>query len=132
MAQAGKAPTRRTIYRFFRDCGPAGVDICLLFLADCLATYESALPGDLWRNYLEVIYRLLYAYWEQREELVSPPVLVNGHDLISELSLTTGPQIGRLLELIREAQATGQVKSREQALKLARSQLSAEGSKDEK
>jgi hypothetical protein len=64
--------------------------------------------------------------------LVSPPVLVNGYDLISELSLTPGPQIGRLLELIREAQATGRVKSRAQALELARIRLSAEGSKDGK
>jgi poly(A) polymerase len=123
MAQTGRAPTRRTIYRFFRDCGPAGVDICMLALADCLATYEAALPPDLWSNYLETIYLLLHAYWEQREELVSPPGLVNGYDLISELSLAPGPQIGRLLELIREAQATGQVKNRQQALKLARSKL---------
>jgi tRNA nucleotidyltransferase/poly(A) polymerase len=132
MAKTGRAPTRRTIYRFFRDCGPAGVEIGLLSLADCLATYEAALPGDLWSNHLEVIYLLLHAYWEQKEELVSPPVLVNGYDLISELSLTPGPQIGRLLELIREAQATGRVKSRAQALELARIRLSAEGSKDGK
>lgn len=126
MAQAGKAPNRRTIYRFFRDCGPAGVDICMLSLADCLATYEVALPGDFWDNYLDVIYRLLHAYWEQTEELVSPPVLVNGYDLISELSLAPGPQIGRLLELIREAQATGHVRNREQAFRLARGSLTGQ------
>ncbi len=124
MANAGKRPTRRTIYRFFRDCGSAGVDICLLSLADCLATYETTLPPDLWAGYLDVVRRLLQAYWEQKEELVSPPGLVNGHDLIAEFSLKPGPQIGRLLELIREAQATGRVKNREQALKLARSQVS--------
>jgi poly(A) polymerase len=123
MAQTGRAPTRRTIYRFFRDCGPAGVDICMLSLADCLATYGDALPLDLWSNYIDIVYLLLHAYWDQREELVSPPGLVNGNDLISELDLTPGPQIGRLLDLIREAQATGRVKNREQALKLARSTL---------
>jgi tRNA nucleotidyltransferase/poly(A) polymerase len=121
MAQTGKEPTRRTIYRFFRDCGSSGVDICLLSLADCLATYESTLPQDLWANYLDVVRLLLQAYWEQNEQMVSPPALVNGHDLIEELSLPPGPQIGRLLELIREAQATGRVENREQALKLARS-----------
>jgi poly(A) polymerase len=120
MAQTGKEPTRRTIYRFFRDCGPAGVDICLLSLADCLATYETTLPQDLWANYLDVIRILLQAYWEQKEELVSPPGLINGHDLIAELSMSPGPQIGRLLERIREAQATGLVKDRDQALSLAR------------
>ncbi len=123
MVNAGKPPSRRTIYRFFRECGPAGVDICLLSLADCLATYETTLPQDLWASYLDVIRLLLQAYFEQTEELVSPPSLVNGHDLIAELSLTPGPQIGRLLELIREAQAVGRVRNREQALKLARSRV---------
>jgi tRNA nucleotidyltransferase/poly(A) polymerase len=121
IAQTGKEPTRRTIYRFFRDCGPSGVDICLLALADCLATYETTLPQDLWANYLDVIRLLLHAYWEKNEQMVSPPGLINGHDLIDELSVPPGPQIGRLLELIREAQATGRVKDREQALRLARS-----------
>jgi poly(A) polymerase len=121
MAQTGKEPTRRTIYRFFRDCGSSGVDICLLSLADCLATYETTLPQDLWAQYLDVVRLLLQAYWEQNEQMVSPPALVNGRDLIKELSVPPGPQIGRLLELIREAQATGRVTSREQALKLARS-----------
>jgi hypothetical protein len=69
---------------------------------------------------LEVVQLLLQAYWEQRDELVSPPALINGNDLISELCLAPGPQIGKILEVIREAQATGRVQTREQALALAR------------
>jgi hypothetical protein len=121
MVRAGKGPSRRTIYRFFRDCKSTGVDICLLSLADCLATYGATLPQDFWGRQLEVVRILLQAYWEQNDELVSPLALINGHDLISELSLKPGPQIGRLLEAIREAQATGRVQTREQALELARS-----------
>jgi poly(A) polymerase len=121
LVKTGRRPSRRTIYRFFRDCGPAGVDICLLSLADCLATYETSLPQDLWANYLDVIQLLLQAYWELNDELVSPPGLINGRDLIAELSLEPGPQIGWLLELIREAQAMGRVKDRNEALDLARS-----------
>ncbi|MFH1906839.1 MAG: HD domain-containing protein, partial [Chloroflexota bacterium] len=34
-----KSPSRRAIYRFFRDSGEAGVDVCLLALADLRATY---------------------------------------------------------------------------------------------
>ena len=120
MLQSGRKPSRRTIYRFFRDCKSAGVDIGLLSLADCLATYQATLPADLWDRQLEVVQLLLQAYWEQRDELVSPPALINGNDLISELCLAPGPQIGKILEVIREAQATGRVQTREQALALAR------------
>ena len=53
LVDEGKLPTRRAIYRFFRDAGPAGVDICLLTLADLRATYEQTLPQETWAAALE-------------------------------------------------------------------------------
>ncbi len=125
LAQSGKPPTRRAVYRFFRDTRQAGVDICLLALADVMATYGSALPQDTWTGYLDVIRTLLEAWWERPQESVSPPTLLKGNDLISEFGLQPGPQIGELLELVREAQAAGQIETREQALKLIGEQLQA-------
>ena len=116
LAQVNKLPTRRAVYRFFRDTGEAGVDICLLALADVLGTYGTTLPQDTWNHYLDVIRELLEAWWEKPEELVSPPALLNGHDLIETFQLLPGPQIGQLLEMVREAQADGQLENRVQAL----------------
>jgi hypothetical protein len=42
---------------------------------------------------------------------------------MSELGLPPGPAIGRLLGALEEAQAAGEVTSREEALDLARRQL---------
>jgi poly(A) polymerase len=120
LAQSGEAPTRRAIYRFFRATGPAGVDICLLSLADSLATYGVNLPAEIWAHQLEVTRALLEAWWEQPEEKVAPPVLLNGHDLIQAFNLAAGPEIGQLLEQIREAQASGEIKERAEALAYAR------------
>jgi putative nucleotidyltransferase with HDIG domain len=47
LVREGKPPSRRAVYRFFRDTGAAGVDVCLLTLADLRATYEQDLPH--WR-----------------------------------------------------------------------------------
>ena len=123
LANSGHPPSRRAIYRFFRDAGPAGVDLCLLSLADVLATYGPTLPQDLWANHIEVVRTLLSAWWERPSESISPPLLVTGHDLISELGLSPGPLIGQLLEAIREAQAVGQIQDRAGALSFARSYL---------
>ena len=120
MAQSKELPSRRAIYRFFRDTGPAGVDIALLSLADTLATYGPSLPQELWVHQLEVIRVLFQAWWEHPQESVSPAPLVTGHDLIDELDLSPGPIIGRILEEIREAQATGLINDKEAALELAR------------
>jgi poly(A) polymerase len=123
LAQSGDAPTRRAIYRYFRDTGAAGVDICLLSLADTLATYGTELPQTLWAHQLEITRTLLEAWWEQAEEKIAPPALINGRDLMQIFHLSPGPEIGRLLEEVREAQASGTVKERDEALAYVRACL---------
>ena len=123
LVNEGKPPSRRAIYRFFRETGPAGVQICLLTLADLRATYEQTLPQETWAAALEVVRLLLEAWYEKKEEQVSPKLLVDGNDLMRAFSLPPGKKIGELLEAIREAQAVGEVSTQGQALELARSRL---------
>jgi tRNA nucleotidyltransferase/poly(A) polymerase len=113
-----KGPTRRAIYRYFKATGEAGVEIGLLSLADMLATWGGELPSRHWLRRLDVVATLLSAYFD-RPEIVAPPPLVNGYELMATLGLSPGPQVGRLLEAIREAQAAGEVTSRQAALALA-------------
>jgi hypothetical protein len=101
---AKEPPSRRAIYRFFRDTGLAGVDIALLSLADTLATYGPTLPQELWVHQLEVVRALLQAWWEHPQESVSPVPLVTGHDLIDELDLSPGPIIGDIEEIEKPRQ----------------------------
>jgi hypothetical protein len=58
---------------------------------------------------VEVVRTLLEAWWENPQESVAPAPLLNGHDLINEFDLEPGPQIGKLIEIVREAQAAGEV-----------------------
>ena len=120
LLREGKPPSRRAVYRFFRDTGPAGVEVCLLALADIRATYEQTLPQDEWAAALDVVRLMLENWFEKPAETISPPSLVNGDDLMRELNLQPGKIIGEMLEAIREAQAMGEVSTREQALDAAR------------
>jgi tRNA nucleotidyltransferase/poly(A) polymerase len=115
-----KPPSRRAIYRFFRDTGVAGVDVCLVALADLRASYEQTLPQGTWAAALEIVHAFLESWYEKTAEIIFPPSLVDGNDLMSELKLAPGKQIGVLLEAIREAQAVGEVVTRQEALSLAR------------
>jgi poly(A) polymerase len=123
LAQNDHLPSRRAMYRFFRDAKEAGLEICLLSLADVWGTYGVALPQRVWDRHIEVVRSLMEAYWEKPGEAVSPPVFLNGRDLMQEFSLAPGPTVGKLLEGIREATAAGLVNSRQQAFDLARSIL---------
>jgi poly(A) polymerase len=120
LAQAGRLPSRKAVYHFFRDTGGVGVEVVLLTLADTLATYGASLDVDTWQKHLEVSRELLECWWEKPEVSVNPPILLNGYDLQNELGLTPGPKIGELLANIREAQAEGKIQTRDQAMEMAR------------
>ena len=118
-----KDPSRKAIYRFFRDAGKAGVDLVLLGLADLRGMQGPNLTQETWTAALEIARILLENYWEKPQEVISPPRLLNGNELMSELGIAPGRVVGQLLEAIREGQATGNVQSREQALEFARDYL---------
>jgi poly(A) polymerase len=123
MADDRQEPSRKAIYRFFRDAGEAGVDLVLLGLADLRGTQGPMLTQATWTAALDVARILLENYWEKREETVAPPRILDGNDLMKELNIQPGRKIGQLLEAIREGQATGKIHTREEALELARVQL---------
>jgi len=115
--------TRRAVYRFFRDTGEAGVDTLLLYLADHLATWGPTLRMARWRRRVEFVASMLADYYERHRKVISPPKLISGHDLMDEFGLEEGPRIGKLLEAVREAQAEGEVRTKEEALALVRELL---------
>ena len=118
-------PTRRAIYRYFRDCGEAGIDILYLSLADHLATRGPDLNLDGWREHARLVEYVL-AQREEQAKLVAPAKLLSGHDLINVFKMKPGPRMGELLEAVREAQASGELASREEALDFVRERLETE------
>jgi putative nucleotidyltransferase with HDIG domain len=112
--------TRRAIYRFFRATSCGGVDVVFLCLADHLATWGPNLQEERWTQRLEVAEKLLTHWFDRYEETVAPPPLLTGGELIVDLGLEPGPRIGRLLRALQEAQAAGEVQTRQEALALAR------------
>jgi len=108
-------PSRRAVYRFFRDTGESYIDLLFLCLADHLATRGPELDPVQWREHTGLTEYVLNAHREQ-ETLSAPPKLLDGHDLMNEFGLQPGPKIGEILESLRETQATGEVTTRQEAI----------------
>ncbi len=108
-------PSRRAIYRYFRDTGEAGIDILFLSLADHLATRGTHLILSHWQEHIQVVEYVLSQRFHE-EGIVRPPRLVDGHDLIKTFAMSPGPKIGEILEAVREAQASGELTTRQEAL----------------
>lgn len=89
-------------YRYYRRYGEPGVDGAVLVLAG-----EDAGCAAL----------ALRAWFERHEQVVAPPRLVTGRDVMRILGVGSGPAIGSALEAVREAQVAGELASREEALR---------------
>jgi len=121
-------PTRRAIYRYFRDTDEVGIDTIFLTLADYLATYGPNLDREDWQRCIQLTEYIL-SQREKERDIVTPPKLINGHDLINIFALEPSRQIGKLLEAVREAQAAGEITTREEALAFVQKRLATEEQK---
>jgi tRNA nucleotidyltransferase/poly(A) polymerase len=122
MANEG-LPTQRAIYRYFRDTGDAGIDILILALADYLASRGPLVSMEEWKKHCHLINYILTEHDKQQDKVL-PLKLIDGHDLINILGLTPGPLVGELLAMVREAQASGELSTREEALALVQKETS--------
>jgi poly(A) polymerase len=88
----------------------------LLALADIRAGQGRQRPPQLEQELLRM--------WEELEQLRQgrdlPPPLLNGHDIMRALNLAPGPQLGRILNRLRQYQLEGLIHDRQQALAQAK------------
>ena len=115
-------PTHRAIYRFFRDTEGAGIDIIYLALADYLAVAGPRVDIGEWHMQTEHVRYIIDVHNKQESEIL-PVRLLTGDDLINEFRMRPGKDIGKLLKLVREAQAAGEISTREDALQFVRNEM---------
>jgi putative nucleotidyltransferase with HDIG domain len=123
LGMGGSEVSTRSLYRYWKATEESGVDVALLTQADYLGVYAHTAQLKAWLAHLEIVAQLLEGYYFRREQQIAPTLLVNGNDLMQELAIAPSPEIGRLLRKIAEAQAVGEITTREQALDYARREL---------
>ncbi len=103
---------------FFNDNFP-GQKLLMLIFCDVSATVPPSGKPDF-SDYLSLKTRLKNLTRKIKNKKVLPKPIVNGNDLIKNLKLKEGPQIGKLLEILREAQLKNKIKTKKDGLKLAK------------
>ncbi|NLL90263.1 MAG: CCA tRNA nucleotidyltransferase [Dehalococcoidales bacterium] len=107
--------TDHAIYRYFRDVGEVAIDTLFFTLADHLAARGPTLDENNWIQHNQTVAYILEKHREQ-ENKTAFPRLLSGEDIMAEFGLEPGPKIGELLEAVREAQATGEVSNKADAV----------------
>lgn len=123
MGNNGELPTNRAIHRYYRDLGDVALDTLYLNMADFLAARGPLITPAEMRNQVTVINHILTVGPQNQTAVASRKGLLTGHDIMNELQIESGPLVGRLLKSVAEAEARGRIKTREEALKLARARI---------
>jgi hypothetical protein len=109
----------KTLLRWFRRLGDDMVPLIILSMADTQATLGPASsPSEHERHTLWACDTISLYYSTIRDQLASKP-LIDGRDLI-EMGVPPGPEVGRILRAVREAQDEKSIHTREEALQLAK------------
>jgi len=114
--------TPRARYRLFREVGEAAPAVLLHSWADLRATIGEE-DQEFARH--EAFLRGLFEF--RRAAFLPSQIapLVRGGDLMETLGLEPGPFLGSVLDRVREAQAAGLIRSREEGLDFVRKHLLA-------
>lgn len=113
-------PDDMELRHFFAAAGDAAVDVIVAAAACSAALVVAPVEGQRFAAAVgERARSVLDVYFTDRERLV-PPRLLGGGDLMRELGMAPGPEIGDVLRGVRQAQLDGRVRTREEALEWAR------------
>ncbi|MCZ7626053.1 MAG: HD domain-containing protein [Candidatus Methylomirabilis sp.] len=112
--------TARARYRFFREAGDAAPLVLLHSWADLRATIGE--EAEAFSRHQQFLREALRFY--RTEFLASQATpLLRGDDLIDLFGVTPGPFLGFIIEHLQEAQATGAMTDRQEALTYVRAHL---------
>jgi tRNA nucleotidyltransferase/poly(A) polymerase len=107
-------PSRRALYRYCRDLKDAVPESIILSLADAKATLE-VMPAEGFTDTQKISGQVLEYYYGKFLKAEAKP-FVTGKDLIAR-GMEPGPSFREVLDDIKERQAEGTLKDRQEALK---------------
>lgn len=109
----------RAKFRFFRDGRDEVVSILLISLADQRATCGPLTKGKDRKHHEKMIRDLIEEFFALKRQKPFKR-LIDGGDLIKKLKLKPGTLFGKILKQVEEYQATGKIKTKQEALELAK------------
>jgi poly(A) polymerase len=121
MSSGDDRPSDRAIFRYFRDVTPVAIDTILLNLCDFLAARGPLLKGTEFERYSGMLGDTLSRGLEpqpERTTRANRDLLLDGHQVQDRFGLQSGPEIGRLLDALRDAESSGVVSTTAEAYEL--------------
>ena len=114
-----KRPSEKAIFRYLRDTKEEAVSLAILALADQAATCGPLTTKAKHKHHAKICHMLIERYFEFKDQKPKQRLLT-GNDLIKVLKLKPSELFGKILSSVEESVALGKIKTKEEALTLAR------------
>ena len=117
-----KRPSSKAIFRYYRDTKDEAVSLAMLALADQAATCGPLTKKAKVKYHAQICHMLIERYFKLKDQ--KPKLrLLTGHDLIKTLKLKPSELFGKILSQIEESAALGKIRTKNEALMLARQMI---------
>ena len=112
-------PSAKAIFRYYRDTKDEAVSLAILSLADQAATRGPLTTEEKHKHHAKICHMLIERYFRLKDQKPEQR-LFTGHDLIKVFKLKPSKLFGKILTRIEESAALGKIKTKAEALALAR------------
>lgn len=106
---------RKHLVRFFLKCGEMTPYLMLHAIAD---TKGKTNKDD--NDFMEFAKQIINDFFSNFKKEQAKPSLINGYDLINKLGLSPSASFKKILAIVEEAQLSGNITTKDEALKLAK------------
>lgn len=108
--------TDKAFMKFYRKMDGFVIDVIILAMADRLSARGEKITEEIVRKNINGLTNLLNDYLEMRKDIKPLEKLLDGRDIMELLKIKQGPKLGEIINLLKEAQISGNVTTKEEAI----------------
>jgi len=106
----------KIMMRFVRKMGDDAIDNILIAQADRLSALGPEITEDIVNDNISALNKLLSFYLSAKQTLKPLPKLLDGNEVMKILGIEPSPLLGKILEAIKEAQISGEISTKDEAI----------------
>ena len=110
----------KVMMRYVRKSGDNAIDNILIAQADRLSARGPEITDDMVNENISALNMLLDFYLTVKDNLKPLPKLLDGNEVMQILDLKPSRRLGEILEALYEAQISGDVLTKEDAVKFVK------------
>ena len=112
--------SEKVMMRYLRKMGVNVIDNIILAKADRLSARGEDITDVMVKENLDGLDKLLSFYFDKKETLKPLPKLLDGLEIMELKNIKQGPNLGKIIDALKEAQINGDVNTKEDAMDFVR------------